>query len=110
LFGVEPHKRRSGYANFAIAEPPVKLVLIEVPEETWAGGVIGALDHLGVEVESSEADKLRGTYRAPWVVTDTFGDCCARWIEDRCRLKASSWYQYEVPSFAPTPGRATWSS
>jgi len=53
LFGTEPAKRRPGYANFAIAEPPLKLVLIE----NGAGrgtGVIGALNHLGVEVASSQ--------------------------------------------------------
>ncbi|WP_329570543.1 ArsI/CadI family heavy metal resistance metalloenzyme [Kitasatospora sp. NBC_01266] len=49
LFGTEPAKRRPGYANFAITEPPLKLVLIEgqAGEET-------RLDHLGVEVETSE--------------------------------------------------------
>lgn len=47
LFGVEPAKRREGYANFAIAEPPLKLVLIE------GGGAPGSLNHLGVEVEDS---------------------------------------------------------
>lgn len=53
LFGSEPAKRRPGYANFAIADPPLKLVLIESP----AGrehGVAGALNHLGVEVESTD--------------------------------------------------------
>src|ERR1700691_2111645 len=53
LFGVEPAKRRPGYANFAIAEPPLKLVLIE----SGAGrgnGVVGALNHLGMEVGSPE--------------------------------------------------------
>src|SRR5258708_18356815 len=43
LFGAEPAKRRPGYANFAIADPPLKLVLIE-----GAGG--DRLNHLGVEV------------------------------------------------------------
>ena len=50
LFGTEPAKRQPGYANFAIAEPPLKLVLMEDP--TARGhGMIGALNHLGVEVE-----------------------------------------------------------
>ena len=49
LFGAEPAKRRPGYANFAIAEPPLKLVLMENPA---AGG--GTLNHLGVEVESTD--------------------------------------------------------
>lgn len=48
LFGTEPAKRRPGYANFAIAEPPLKLVLLE---NTGEGGT---LNHLGVEVETSE--------------------------------------------------------
>lgn len=48
LFGVEPAKRRPGYANFAVAEPPLKLVLIEgEPDEPTV------LDHLGVEVEET---------------------------------------------------------
>ncbi|MFE9764184.1 ArsI/CadI family heavy metal resistance metalloenzyme [Streptomyces sp. NPDC005808] len=50
LFGTEPAKLRDGYANFAIAEPPLKLVLIE-----GAAGEETRLDHLGVEVDSSEA-------------------------------------------------------
>jgi catechol 2,3-dioxygenase-like lactoylglutathione lyase family enzyme len=49
LFGAEPAKRRPGYANFAIVDPPLKLVLIENP------GQGGTLNHLGVEVESTES-------------------------------------------------------
>ena len=49
LFGAEPAKRRPGYANFAITEPPLKLVLIE-----GAAGQETRLDHLGVEVESTD--------------------------------------------------------
>jgi catechol 2,3-dioxygenase-like lactoylglutathione lyase family enzyme len=48
LFNAEPAKVKDGYANFAIAEPPLKLVLIENP------GRGGTINHLGVEVESSE--------------------------------------------------------
>jgi len=54
LFGAEPAKQRPGYANFAIEEPPLKLVLIENGAGRGAG-VVGALNHLGVEVESPEA-------------------------------------------------------
>jgi catechol 2,3-dioxygenase-like lactoylglutathione lyase family enzyme len=53
LFGVEPAKRRPGYANFAVDVPPLKLVLIENPEARGAG-VAGALNHLGVEIETSQ--------------------------------------------------------
>ena len=49
LFGVGPAKVREGYANFAIAEPPLKLVLIE------GDGAPGTMNHLGVEVESTDA-------------------------------------------------------
>lgn len=48
LFGVEPAKRRPGYANFAVAEPPLKLVLIE-----GEPGKATVLDHLGVEVDDT---------------------------------------------------------
>jgi len=44
LFGSEPAKVRPGYANFAVADPPLKLVLIESP------GAGGSLNHLGIEV------------------------------------------------------------
>ncbi|NDI18310.1 MAG: glyoxalase/bleomycin resistance/dioxygenase family protein [Actinobacteria bacterium] len=49
LFGVGPAKVREGYANFAIAEPPLKLVLIK------GDGAPGTMNHLGVEVESTDA-------------------------------------------------------
>ena len=42
LFGVAPAKVKPGYANFAIAEPPLKLVLIEVPSSERGTGVAGA--------------------------------------------------------------------
>jgi catechol 2,3-dioxygenase-like lactoylglutathione lyase family enzyme len=48
FFGVEPAKRRAGYANFAIADPPLKLVLFENPTAT------SALNHLGVEAASTD--------------------------------------------------------
>jgi len=47
LFGVEPVKRKKGYVNFAIAEPPLKLILFE-------GAVGGTINHLGVEVPTSQ--------------------------------------------------------
>ena len=48
LFGTEPAKTRPGYANFAIADPPLKLVLLENP------GQGGTLNHLGIEVGSTD--------------------------------------------------------
>jgi catechol 2,3-dioxygenase-like lactoylglutathione lyase family enzyme len=49
LFGAQPAKVHPGYANFAIADPPLKLVLIENP------GTGGSINHLGVEVADSDA-------------------------------------------------------
>jgi lactoylglutathione lyase len=49
LFDTKPAKVKPGYANFAIADPPLKLVLLENP------GLGGTLNHLGVEVDSSQA-------------------------------------------------------
>jgi catechol 2,3-dioxygenase-like lactoylglutathione lyase family enzyme len=58
LFGAEPAKRRPGYANFAIAEPPLKLVLLEgepgEPAEPGQASAPTVLDHLGIEVESTD--------------------------------------------------------
>ena len=48
LFATEPAKVRDGYANFAVADPPLKLVLIE------GSGAPGSLNHLGVEVASTD--------------------------------------------------------
>ena len=48
LFDTSPAKRRPGYANFAIAEPPLKLVLLE-----GEAGEQTRMDHLGVEVEDT---------------------------------------------------------
>ena len=74
LFGAAPAKRRPGYANFAIAEPPLKLVLLEgrPGEET-------RMDHLGVEVGSTAevaqaADRLSTAGLATLEEDDT--SCC----------------------------------
>lgn len=57
LFATAPHKRRPGYANFAIENPPLKLVLFEK-----AGAQTTGLNHLGVEVPSTE-DVVNATLR-----------------------------------------------
>jgi catechol 2,3-dioxygenase-like lactoylglutathione lyase family enzyme len=48
LFGIGPAKQRTGYANFEVADPPLKLVLFENP------GAASPLNHLGVEVPSTD--------------------------------------------------------
>jgi catechol 2,3-dioxygenase-like lactoylglutathione lyase family enzyme len=62
LFATTPAKRRRGYANFAVENPPLKLVLIEGSDDRGSG-VRGSLNHLGIEVETPEevrvaADRL----------------------------------------------------
>ncbi len=53
LFGTGPAKRQPGYANFAVTDPPLKLVLME--DTSGRGtGIVGALNHLGVEVETPD--------------------------------------------------------
>ena len=74
LFGAEPAKLRPGYANFAIAEPPLKLVLLE-----GESGQDTAIDHLGVEVGSTEqvgnaTDRLKALGLLTEVEEDT--TCC----------------------------------
>ncbi|MEV4361836.1 ArsI/CadI family heavy metal resistance metalloenzyme [Nonomuraea sp. NPDC049625] len=74
LFGTEPAKRRPGYANFAIAEPPLKLVLIEGEE-----GEPTRMDHLGVEVEdtaqvNAATQRLKDAGLATFEENDT--SCC----------------------------------
>ncbi|PWV54666.1 ArsI/CadI family heavy metal resistance metalloenzyme [Nocardiopsis sp. L17-MgMaSL7] len=74
LFGVEPAKRRPGYANFAIAEPPLKLVLIE-----GEPGQETRLDHLGVEVEeTAKVDAATARFRDSGLATFEENDtsCC----------------------------------
>lgn len=48
MFGVAPAKTRPGYANFAVADPPLKLVLFE------GAGEPGSINHLGVETETAD--------------------------------------------------------
>lgn len=84
LFGTEPAKVRDGYANFAIAEPPLKLVL-------FAGaGTPGSLNHLGVEVATAgevtaAEQRLAGDGLDTTGVADT--ECCfaaktETWVTD----------------------------
>jgi catechol 2,3-dioxygenase-like lactoylglutathione lyase family enzyme len=84
LFGTEPAKIRPGYANFAIAEPALKLVLIENAEKA------GTLNHLGVEVEISnevEVALARLNQSGLTATLEKNVDCCYAlqdkgWIED----------------------------
>lgn len=105
LFGAEPAKRRPGYANFAITDPPLKLVLIEDPEHRGEG-VAGALNHLGVEVETpaevqAATARLSGEGLEPDVEEAT--TCCyavqdKAWVHDP---DGAPWEVYTVLADAP---------
>lgn len=73
LFGTEPAKTRPGYANFAIASPPLKLVLLENP------GKGGTLNHLGVEVadvDTVDAEQRRLAAHGLTSVDERGTTCC----------------------------------
>jgi catechol 2,3-dioxygenase-like lactoylglutathione lyase family enzyme len=100
LFGTGPAKRRPGYANFAIAEPPLKLVLIQ------SGLPGGTLNHLGVEVESTDevgaaTSRLAGDGLDPDVEMNV--SCCYAvqdkvWVSDP---DGARWEVYTVLGDAP---------
>jgi catechol 2,3-dioxygenase-like lactoylglutathione lyase family enzyme len=84
LFSTAPAKRREGYANFAVDSPPLKLVLIENP------GAGGRLNHLGVEVFSSDevaATSARLAGEGMATATEDEVTCCYAvqdkvWVDD----------------------------
>ncbi|MEW9530416.1 ArsI/CadI family heavy metal resistance metalloenzyme [Microbispora sp. NPDC049125] len=102
LFGVEPAKRRPGYANFAIAEPPLKLVLLEGEE-----GEETRMDHLGVEVEETDqvtaaTERLREAGLATFEENDT--TCCYA-LQDKVWVHGPGnepWEVYVVKADADT--------
>jgi catechol 2,3-dioxygenase-like lactoylglutathione lyase family enzyme len=101
LFGVEPAKLRPGYANFAITEPPLKLVLIEgAPDQPTV------MDHLGVEVETSEeVDAATARLSALGLFTQVEDDttCCYA-LQDKVWAHgpgAEPWEVYTVKADAP---------
>lgn len=93
LFGVEPAKRRPGYANFAIAEPPLKLVLLE-----GEAGRPTVMDHLGVEVETSEAvdaATTRLTDSGLVTLTEDDTECCYA-LQDKVWVRGPGDEPWEV--------------
>ena len=78
LFGVGPAKVRPGYANFAVADPPLKLVLIE-------GGAPGTVNHLGIEVASTdEVTAATTALAAAGLATDVeAGTTCCYAVQDK---------------------------
>ena len=92
LFNAEPAKLRCGYANFAIAEPPLKLVLIE------NRGHGGTVNHLGVEVETSDKvhDEI-GRLAAEGLFTEEeIGTTCCFATQDKVWVTGPGGERWEV--------------
>jgi len=94
LFGVGPHKQRPGYANFAVEDPPLKLVLFENPAEA------GTLNHLGVEAPTAgdvaaAGERLRSKGLATRSLT---GDRCCHAVQDKVFVTAPDvplgWWEF----------------
>jgi catechol 2,3-dioxygenase-like lactoylglutathione lyase family enzyme len=103
LFATTPAKVRPGYANFAVAEPPLKLVLIE------GGGAGGTLNHLGVEVESTDevaAAQRRLRASGLGTATEDAVACCYA-VQDKVWVDGPSgepWEIYTVLADVEMPG------
>src|SRR5277367_5982127 len=91
LFGAEPAKRRPGYANFAIAEPPLKLVLLE-----GTPGEPTRMDHLGVEVQTTEE------------VTAASGRLAAEGLPIATEQDTACCYAVQDKVWVTGPGREPW--
>jgi catechol 2,3-dioxygenase-like lactoylglutathione lyase family enzyme len=102
LFGAEPAKRRPGYANFAIADPPLKLVLLENP------GQGGALNHLGIEMASVDEVDAEQTRLAEHGLAsiDERGTTCCYAKQDKFWVQGTPggerWEVYTVLADSPT--------
>jgi len=97
LFATQPAKLRAGYANFAIDEPPLKLVLIE------RAGAGGTLNHLGVEVGSTaEVGAAQDRLTAEGLSTRTENEvACCYAVQDKVWVvdpDGAPWEVYTVLS------------
>ena len=108
MFGVGPAKQRSGYANFEIADPPLKLVLFEHPDAT------SALTHLGVEVRSSDEVVAAAERFAAAGLSHrmTESDRCCHAVQDKVWVDApdvplGAWEVYTVLADDPANGAGT---
>ena len=96
LFKTEPHKRRPGYANFAIDEPPLKLVLIEA--EDRGHGVQGALNHVGIEVfDGAEVEEAAQRLTDAGLATfDELDTTCCFALQDKVWVHDPAGVPWEV--------------
>jgi catechol 2,3-dioxygenase-like lactoylglutathione lyase family enzyme len=92
LFNTEPAKRKPGYANFAIADPPLKLVLLENP------GQGGTLNHLGVEVQSSEQvhEEIARLQSEGLFTDEEIGTTCCFATQDKVWVTGPAGEKWEV--------------
>ena len=92
LFSTQPAKVKPGYANFAIADPPLKLVLLENP------GQGGTLNHLGVEVESSETvhSEIARLTDAGMFTEEEIGATCCFATQDKVWVTGPGGERWEV--------------
>ena len=102
MFNTKPAKVRPGYANFAVVEPPLKLVLMENP------GQGGSINHLGVEVSDVEAVDAEQTRlaEAGLASIDERGTTCCYAKQDKFWVQGTpngeQWEVYTVVSDSPT--------
>ncbi len=105
LFGVEPAKRRRGYANFAVTEPALKLVLIEGEPDRPT-----VMDHLGVDVKTTdEVNDATARLSELGLFTQVEDDttCCYA-LQDKVWVHgpgAEPWEVYTVKADAPDATR-----
>ncbi|MCW1824449.1 glyoxalase [Mycolicibacterium conceptionense] len=92
LFNMAPAKVKPGYANFAIAAPPLKLVLIENP------GHGGTLNHLGIEVESSDQvhDEIARLTGEGMFTEEEIGTTCCFATQDKVWVTGPAGEKWEV--------------
>lgn len=92
LFNTAPAKVKRGYANFAVAQPPLKLVLIESPCRG------GTLNHLGVEVESSQAvhAEIARLGSEGMFTEEKIGATCCFAMQDKVWVTGPSGERWEV--------------
>ena len=93
LFGTEPAKRRPGYANFAIEQPPLKLVLL-----AGEAGQTTVMDHLGVEVETTgEVTEATQRLASEGLATATEEDtACCYAVQDKVWVTGPGGEPWEV--------------
>lgn len=92
LFGTQPAKVKPGYANFAIAQPPLKLVLLENP------GHGGTLNHLGVEMETAEKvhEEIGRLASGGMVPEEQIGTTCCYATQDKAWVTGPAGERWEV--------------